>query len=277
MGAIVECYHFVMGSQGLYLNSSNSSVVLTLTGQTYVPAIIERGTISFDAGTKKNSLDLKIGRNAARMLQDYLVLTQGTSCDFTLYERDVDLATERIVFKGFIDEFGLNDVYLTLKVKSILEWKEGTVLRVVHVPNCVLPLYSERCAAVKDSYRLWGIISDRTGGQLTLNITGRGASVPATVPVDWMKHSVLYIGDEIRMVIKQAVGTSAVVVDPFYPFSPVVTTGKPWTGYAGCDKRISTCKDKFSNLVNYLGFPHAPLEDTVFVGEKMSGQSGGKK
>lgn len=32
---------------------------------------------------------------------------------------------------------------------------------------------------------------------------------------------------------------------------------------AGCDKRAETCRKKFSNLINFRGFPHIPGEDWV--------------
>ncbi len=32
---------------------------------------------------------------------------------------------------------------------------------------------------------------------------------------------------------------------------------------AGCDKRLATCRDKFSNVLNFRGFPHMPGEDWV--------------
>ncbi len=32
---------------------------------------------------------------------------------------------------------------------------------------------------------------------------------------------------------------------------------------AGCDKRLETCRDKFSNLPNFRGFPHIPGDDWV--------------
>jgi uncharacterized phage protein (TIGR02218 family) len=31
--------------------------------------------------------------------------------------------------------------------------------------------------------------------------------------------------------------------------------------YAGCDKRLATCREKFDNLLNFRGFPHIPGED----------------
>jgi uncharacterized phage protein (TIGR02218 family) len=32
---------------------------------------------------------------------------------------------------------------------------------------------------------------------------------------------------------------------------------------AGCDKRFSTCREKFANAVNFRGFPHMPGNDFV--------------
>lgn len=32
---------------------------------------------------------------------------------------------------------------------------------------------------------------------------------------------------------------------------------------AGCDKRMTTCRDKFNNILNFRGFPHIPGEDWV--------------
>jgi uncharacterized phage protein (TIGR02218 family) len=32
---------------------------------------------------------------------------------------------------------------------------------------------------------------------------------------------------------------------------------------AGCDKRFETCRNRFSNAVNFRGFPHMPGNDFV--------------
>jgi uncharacterized phage protein (TIGR02218 family) len=34
---------------------------------------------------------------------------------------------------------------------------------------------------------------------------------------------------------------------------------------AGCDKQPSSCRDKFSNFINYRGFPHVPPEDWLLA------------
>ncbi|WP_416368281.1 DUF2163 domain-containing protein [Tritonibacter mobilis] len=44
---------------------------------------------------------------------------------------------------------------------------------------------------------------------------------------------------------------------------------------AGCDKRQSTCRLKFDNLVNYQGFPDIPGEDWMVAVPKRTGQNTG--
>src|SRR3954452_6721972 len=40
-----------------------------------------------------------------------------------------------------------------------------------------------------------------------------------------------------------------------------IAPGDPFTVTAGCDKRFSTCRDRFANAVNFRGFPHIPGND----------------
>lgn len=50
-----------------------------------------------------------------------------------------------------------------------------------------------------------------------------------------------------------------------------------FTVYAGCDKRLATCRGKFDNVVNFRGFPHMPGNDALRsgpgAGDKLDGSS----
>lgn len=47
--------------------------------------------------------------------------------------------------------------------------------------------------------------------------------------------------------------------------SPVsAETGDGFTVVAGCDKRFQTCKEKYSNTLNFRGFPHLPGNDAAY-------------
>lgn len=51
------------------------------------------------------------------------------------------------------------------------------------------------------------------------------------------------------------------------------------TAHTGCDKDAATCKDKFSNLVNFRGFPHIPGDTFVakYVGSDDADTDGGSR
>jgi uncharacterized phage protein (TIGR02218 family) len=47
------------------------------------------------------------------------------------------------------------------------------------------------------------------------------------------------------------------------PMPEPITNGDLFAVTAGCDKRFETCRSKFSNAVNFRGFPHLPGNDFV--------------
>jgi uncharacterized phage protein (TIGR02218 family) len=51
-----------------------------------------------------------------------------------------------------------------------------------------------------------------------------------------------------------------------------ISVGDTFVVTAGCDKRFATCRDRFSNTVNFRGFPHIPGNDFV-ISVARAGQS----
>ncbi len=45
------------------------------------------------------------------------------------------------------------------------------------------------------------------------------------------------------------------------PMADAIEAGDAFTVSAGCDKRFSTCRDRFANAENFRGFPHIPGND----------------
>lgn len=54
-----------------------------------------------------------------------------------------------------------------------------------------------------------------------------------------------------------------------------VSIGAAFTVYAGCDKRLETCRAKFGNVVNFRGFPHMPGNDALQAGPPNGGRLDG--
>ena len=51
----------------------------------------------------------------------------------------------------------------------------------------------------------------------------------------------------------------------YLPMVGVVTVGDTGTAVAGCDKTMVTCRDQFSNVINFRGFPHVPGNDKLLA------------
>lgn len=60
---------------------------------------------------------------------------------------------------------------------------------------------------------------------------------------------------EVKAHIKSA---SAVMIELWAPAEGPPGAGDEFIVTAGCDKRFSTCKSKFSNSANFRGFPAMP-------------------
>ncbi len=87
-------------------------------------------------------------------------------------------------------------------------------------------------------------------------------------PTDW------FTGGELKFVSGQNVGraseikthrlTSAgAVIELWQSMPKPITQGDEVAIIVGCNKTFSTCNDKFSNGVNFRGFPHMPGKDFV--------------
>lgn len=57
--------------------------------------------------------------------------------------------------------------------------------------------------------------------------------------------------------------------------SEPIAVGDSFTVTAGCDKRFTTCRDRFANGINFRGFPQIPGNDFVVAGVNPSGNNDG--
>jgi uncharacterized phage protein (TIGR02218 family) len=77
-------------------------------------------------------------------------------------------------------------------------------------------------------------------------------------------------------VVKSDKTTSAGrVIEMWSAFRADVNVGDNIRVEAGCDKRAETCKVKFSNFLNFRGFPHIPGEDWMMAHPRRAGDNDG--
>jgi uncharacterized phage protein (TIGR02218 family) len=68
-------------------------------------------------------------------------------------------------------------------------------------------------------------------------------------------------------------GSGAVIIELWQAMAQAVEAGDTFVVTAGCDKRFATCRDRFSNAVNFRGFPHIPGNDFI-IRYALDGEAG---
>ena len=62
-----------------------------------------------------------------------------------------------------------------------------------------------------------------------------------------------------------------VTIELWSPARLPLAAGQTFTLTAGCDKHVTTCRDKFANAVNFRGFPTMPGNDFMVAGPASTG------
>ncbi len=65
------------------------------------------------------------------------------------------------------------------------------------------------------------------------------------------------------------------VIELWHPMRAAIASGDQVRLTAGCDKRMSTCRIKFHNLLNFQGFPDVPGDSWLAVQPAQAGQTSG--
>jgi uncharacterized phage protein (TIGR02218 family) len=163
-------------------------------------------------------------------------------------------------FIGRISEVRVTGEQIELEVVGLTDALSRTLGRTM-MRQCDAVFGDVRCGLDSNSvaYRGSGVVSEVIGpGEVV--VTGLGNYAEgffALGRLSWLTGAnagteYFVDRDESASVRRLTLGAST---------RSVVVEGDTFDIVAGCDKRLATCRDTFSNLLNFRGFPHLPGED----------------
>lgn len=251
-GSPVEVYKFTGTFQNYYYTSAELAV--TVNGQEYIPAEIERTGVS--AGTQ-NDDNLQIELTMPYDLQialDYAF--QISPPDLTLellrYHEGTNPATDWITYwKGPVTSWsGAGH-----KVKALVPSIFSTILRgeipsVHYHQPCNHVLYDSLCKLTAALYRQATTITSVDENSIE-------------VAADGYADEYLQAGEIVnttkgeRRLIVNNVADLLTINFPFHN----AEVGDSVYLYVGCNHSFTMCKNKFSNSINYGGFPFVPADN----------------
>lgn len=134
----------------------------------------------------------------------------------------------------------------TLLNRQIPRWRYQTM--------CNHVLYDKNCKIDPATWSRSRLITEQTG-RIIKTVSIGEASL-------WARGGKLVIGNDPRTIInhQEDSGDSVLTLMAGYGYNVVGRTG---VVYAGCDRTVDTCRTKFANVVNYLGFNFVPSKNPL--------------
>lgn len=251
-GEPIEFYTFTFGSQ--VFRYTNYDIDVTFQGFLYLSRQIQHSDVEVSGQQEINSIEIKLPSDD-QVSQKYINIVPGKRGQVSIYKthRSEVGGTEEaaVIFEGFIATAKYSRLFTcVLKCKPTTSIFNRPGPRFQYTGLCNHILYDSGCKVNSSLFKYTGTVTAVTGEFITVNgASGQGADYFvggfAEFPPD--------LGDDFRLVLEQ----SGDVMRLLLPFGEDVL-GQTVNLFAGCKHDNGTCDTKFSNILNYGGFPYIP-------------------
>lgn len=252
-GRPVELYRFALGPQRWTFTSGQTAVVYQ--SETYTPVSVKRSGIEQGTEINRASMDITLPRDNPLAALFIASPPEGV-LSVTLYRyHATDAANETIVlWKGRVSGARLSGSELTVKCEPLATSLKRTGLRARYQLLCRHALYSPGCGALKEAFRTDGTVASISGTSVQVAAAG-------TQPDGYFVAGILAAASAQQMIVGHT-GSTLTLIAPM----PTLVAGAAVRLYAGCDRSVAVCRDRFGNIANYGGFPFIPTKNP-FAGD----------
>ena len=245
-----ELYHFwVDGDE--HWRYTDGDIAITFDGDTYSPATLSRSLTKYDVQLEVTSLKIDAAFVEQPILE-YIAVNPVELIWISIMKlfRDQDPLEANVIFIGQIKDVSFKGDAAQVTCVGFEHFLKKTVPRWRYQETCNHMLFDSQCTKVEADYKVVATVTlDVTGVELS------SATFAAQVDGYFTGGKVVF-GEEKRTIVAH-IGS---MVTLMYKMSEL-EDGNSVDAYPGCDGRIETCRDKYDNLLNFLGFPFIPIEN----------------
>jgi len=246
--AAIELFEFLV--DGTYYRYTSGSVTVVKGGEDFTAEPISRSALKSTDDINSTTLTIRTMRDNPFTV---VALTAQQPASVTVYGELSD-STWATIWKGRMVSMNMQGSEAEIVTEGLLSIIQRPALNARYQILCRHVLYGNFCGVTAATYKFVGTVDAVDGTALT--ITGLDAEANGYYEGGYCKFGtydfrtiVSHIGDDI--VIYNAVP------------GLVVTTAVDV--YPGCDHTETDCGTKYSNLVNYGGFPWIPSGRNPFA------------
>lgn len=250
-GEPIELYKFVEGSNISLFSTYHDDI--EFNGELYIPSSLKRDRIKQTTDSFKNDISIKFPRNNEFALS-FITSTPEDITTLTIFRGHVgDITSDGIDFqsywKGRVLGADVTGNEINMVCESVFTSMRRVGVRARYEYSCRHALYSTGCGLNKVSFANAGLITAISTNRITLTIS------ELALQSDGYYSGGFIVVEGIRRFIINHVGNT---IDLMSNIPENIIVGHNVTFYAGCDHSKETCNSKFSNIINFGGFPYIP-------------------
>lgn len=257
----VELYTIAQGLMLWRYTSSDGSIVID--GETFLPLAISRDSVGQSQEEQDRALIITLPGDTP-ICRFYIASAPGEMATVKVERFQIpDGGTpERIImFEGLIQSvaFEQQGAVGKLAVQGLIAAFSRPVPKDTYSAVCNHILYDGRCTVVEALFRVTKEVLSVSGNTLTiadLDLESDGFYTAGFIEItgDNPDHRVIldHVGEVVTVTLPFAINPTGIDVNVF----------------AGCDHAAVTCKQKFSNLLFFGGFPFVPTKNPFATGLK---------
>ena len=255
METVQELYEISLGSLTKYYTSGIEKVVWF--GREYLPRPIKRG--SFEKGEKLTSITVSITAPIDDVTQKYIANSPSEPVNVRiimvfLSNPDVEYY---VIFEGNIIDVTFQDNQANANVESKSNVFRNKIPKILYQSYCNNTLFDASCGLNELTYSVNATITSKSNSDLV-------SSTFASYANDYFTGGTAKFETDYRLITKHTGNTISLQA----PFDSRVGIGTVIKAMPGCDRKTSTCKNKFNNFNNFIGFPYIPNSNPTIWGVK---------
>lgn len=270
-GATTLCWCWrLVRRDGAVLGFTDHDRDVTFGGTTYEAAAgLTASEIRDSVGLGVDNLEVTSAVTSERLAEADLAAGLYDNADVEIYRVNWAAPGEHVLMrKGNLGEVKRSGIAFAAEVRGLAHHLQQTKGRLFQYA-CDADVGDGRCkvalagAAYTGSGTLVAVDSPRR-----FTVSGLGSYANG-----WFTHGLLTFtsgaadGQQVEVKSHSRV-PGMVTIELWSQARLPLTPGQTFTVSAGCDKRLRTCRTKFSNAVNFRGFPHMPGNDFLTVVQK---------
>lgn len=246
----VELYH-MWNDGGDHWRHTDGDISVTFDGEVYTPATLKRSSVKQDTELKVTSMSIDVSYIADPVFE-FIAMNpiELLWISVSKLHRDQSPLEADVVFIGQIKNVTFKGVSAKAECVGFEHFLKQTVPKWRFQHTCNHMVFDDKCALTEASYKVTATVTIDATKTLVSSATF------ALQDDGYFTGGKIVFGDEYRTIVVH----ESNVVTLMYKFQELVDASSV-DAYPGCDGRVETCKNKFNNIVHFLGFPFIPTDN----------------